>query len=87
MVVDAVECQRLDHHLRLLMSVATVLRVGTAVDKQTVRVTVDLDRPMHKALRMFAVESESDGSAVIRALLTQLEADPVLAQRIQAELR
>lgn len=47
-----------------------------------VRITVDLDPAAHKALKLFAVEAETDASSVIRALLGQLQDDPVLAETV-----
>lgn len=54
-----------------------VPRVGT------VRLTVDLARPIHKALRQFALDLDSDASSVVRALLMELQSDQGLAERIR----
>lgn len=53
---------------------------------QRVRVSLDLSKTQHKALKIFALEAETDASAVLRALLTRLESDEELAEAIQADL-
>ncbi len=53
---------------------------------ERVRVSLDLSKEQHKALKRFALEAETDASAVLRALLVRLEADQALADEIQAEL-
>lgn len=53
---------------------------------QRVRVSLDLSKEQHKALKMFALEAETDASAVLRALLARLERDEALAESIRAEL-
>ena len=53
---------------------------------QRVRVSLDLAKTQHKFLKMFAVEAETDASAVLRALLTRLETDEELAEAVRAKL-
>lgn len=55
---------------------------GRAPRVKPVRITVDLDPVMHKQLKLFAIEAETDASSIIRALLTQLGADTELASTI-----
>lgn len=50
------------------------------------RITVDLDRDAHRALRLWVAEEETDGQAVIRALLGQLLIDEKLAERIRKQV-
>jgi hypothetical protein len=53
---------------------------------QRVRITVDLERGTHRALRLFAVEADTDASDVVRRLIARLLRDPVFAEQIRAEL-
>ena len=48
-----------------------------------VRITVDLDREDHRALRRWVAEEETDGQQVIRALLDELMTDSGLADRVR----
>lgn len=47
------------------------------------RFTVELQRSQHRYLKRFAMDADSDASSVIRALLTLLEGDPGLRERVQ----
>lgn len=51
-----------------------------------VRITVDLDREDHRALRRWVAEEETDGQRVIRALLGELFRDPKLAARVRSQV-
>jgi hypothetical protein len=53
---------------------------------QRVRITVDLDREVHRGLRLFAVEADTDASEVVRLLLDRLLRDPAFAEQVRAEL-
>lgn len=44
-----------------------------------VRITVDLDATRHRALRAYCLDQRVPASAVVRALLDLLDADPALA--------
>ncbi len=55
--------------------------------ERTYRVTVEVPRRQHRQLRLWALDHDADASAVVRALLAQLEADPALAERIAAAVR
>jgi hypothetical protein len=48
-----------------------------------VRITVDLDREDHRALRRWVAEEETDAQRVIRALLDELMTDARLAVRVR----
>jgi hypothetical protein len=54
--------------------------------ERKVRVTVDLAREQHRFIRRFAFEADVDASAVLRALLSLLEEDPALAERVLARI-
>jgi hypothetical protein len=54
--------------------------------ERRVRVTVDLTREQHRFLRSFALDADSDGSSVLRALLALLAEDPAIAKDIRARL-
>ena len=56
------------------------------IKEKKVRFTLDLNKSQHKFLKLFALETESDASAVVRVLLKHLENDPQLAENIQTEL-
>lgn len=51
-----------------------------------VRITVDLDREDHRALRRWVAEEETDAQRVIRALLGELFRDEKLAARVRAQV-
>jgi hypothetical protein len=51
-----------------------------------VRITVDLDRADHRALRRWVAEEETDAQRVIRALLGELFRDARLAARVRAQV-
>ncbi len=61
-------------------------RTKKAPRVKPVRITVDLDPVLHKQLKIFAIEADSDASSVIRALLTRLSTDPVLADHILQDI-
>jgi hypothetical protein len=54
--------------------------------ERKVRVTVDLARDQHRFIRRFAFEADVDASAVLRALLSLLEEDTALAERVLARI-
>lgn len=47
------------------------------------RFTVELSRPQHRFVKRFALEADSDASAITRALLSLLETDPQVAERVR----
>jgi hypothetical protein len=51
-----------------------------------VRISVDLPKEQHKFLRRFALDADVDGMRIVRALLSELEEDTRLAQRVQDRL-
>lgn len=51
-----------------------------------VRITVDLDPALHKQLKLFAVEADTDASSIIRALIAQITTDPTLAASVTSQL-
>lgn len=53
---------------------------------ERVRVTVDLDRDTHRALRQLALDADADASEIIRLLLGRALRDPDAAESIRAEL-
>lgn len=53
---------------------------------ERVRVSLDLSKEQHKALKRFALEAEADASAVLRALLVRLEVDEELAEVVRDEI-
>ncbi len=50
--------------------------------RPTVRYTIELDRAQHRALRIAALDLGADASAIVRALLAELEIDPELQRRV-----
>jgi hypothetical protein len=51
-----------------------------------VRISVDLPKEQHKFLRRFALDADVDGMRIVRALLSELEEDTRLAQRVRDRL-
>lgn len=51
-----------------------------------VRLNLDVDRELHRWLRGFALEADSDASKVVRALLNELKHNPELAAKIRARV-
>jgi hypothetical protein len=51
-----------------------------------VRVTVDLDRDTHRALRQLALDTDADATEIIRLLISRALRDPRSAEAIRAEL-
>lgn len=54
--------------------------------EKPVRITVDLDAERHRFLRDYAFREETKGTAVIRALLDELQEDPGLSDRVGERL-
>jgi hypothetical protein len=62
------------------------IRRGRRRAGERVRITVDLERDTHRALRLFAVEADADASEVVRLLIDRLLRDPGFAEQIRTEL-
>jgi hypothetical protein len=58
----------------------------TPTKPRRVRITVDLEREDHRALRRWVAEEETDAQRVIRALLGELFRDEKLAARVRAQV-
>jgi hypothetical protein len=54
--------------------------------EKPVRITVDLDAERHQFLRDYAFREDTKGTAVIRALLDELQEDPELSERVGERL-
>lgn len=48
--------------------------------------TVALERAQHRELRVWALDHRTEASAVVRALLAELEASPELAAKVAARV-
>lgn len=59
---------------------------GETAGGPKVRITVDLERPQHRALRALAYEHETDAAKIIRALLDEVGADAELRARVIARV-
>lgn len=57
----------------------TMKRAGGA---KPVRISVDLPKEQHRFLRRLALDADVDGMRVVRALLSELEEDDRLADRV-----
>ncbi len=54
--------------------------------EKPVRITVDLDAQRHRFLRDYAFREDAKGTAIIRALLDELQEDPDLSERVNERL-
>jgi hypothetical protein len=52
-----------------------------------VRFTLDLNPQQHKFLKLFALEADTDASAVVRALLAHLEEHEALAESVRTRIK
>lgn len=59
---------------------------GRQRPEKPVRITVDLDADRHRFLRHYAADEGARGTEVVRGLLTLLEEDPELADRLSERL-
>lgn len=59
---------------------------GRERPQRTVRLTVDLDAARHRRIKDFAHKEDSKSTAVMRALLDELDQDPELAARVRDRL-
>lgn len=62
------------------------VRRGRRRGGERVRITVDLERGTHRALRLFAVEADAHAAEVVRLLIDRLLRDPGFAEQIRTEL-
>ena len=67
---------------------APVSTVGDQVPVvvKPVRLNLDIDRELHRWLKTFALQADSDVAHVVRALLAELQADETLADRVRARV-
>ena len=54
--------------------------------EKPIRITVDLDAQRHQLLRDYAFREDAKGTAIIRALLDELQEDPDLSERVNERL-
>jgi hypothetical protein len=60
---------------------------GSPVDREKlVRLSVDVPRAQHRFLRVEAAQAGATGMAVVRALISEMEADEDLAERVRSRL-
>lgn len=59
---------------------------GRQRPEKPVRITVDLDADRHRFLRRYAADEGVRGTEVVRGLLTLLEEDPELADRLSERM-
>lgn len=51
-----------------------------------VRLNLDIDRGLHRWLKGFALQADSDVAHVVRALLAELQTDETLADKVRARV-
>lgn len=56
------------------------------VVSKPVRLNADIDRELHRWLKGFALQADTDMAHIVRALLAELQADDALADRVRAGL-
>jgi hypothetical protein len=62
-------------------------RGGSPVEaEKLVRLSVDVPRAQHRFLRVEAAQAGATGMAVVRALISEMEADEELAERVRGRL-
>lgn len=61
-------------------------RQSPAAEEKLVRLSVDVPRAQHRFLRVEAAQSGATGMAVVRALISEMEADEDLAERVRGRL-
>jgi hypothetical protein len=59
---------------------------SAAEEEKLVRLSVDVPRAQHRFLRVEAAQAGTTGMAVVRALISEMEADEDLAERIRSRL-
>jgi hypothetical protein len=53
---------------------------------ETVHFSLHLPKPMHRYLRRFALDADTDASVVVRALLTEMQLDDELAEKVRSRI-
>lgn len=61
-------------------------RPPAAEEEKLVRLSVDVPRAQHRFLRVEAAQAGVTGMAVVRALISEMEADEGLAERVRERL-
>lgn len=61
-------------------------RESPAEGEKLVRLSVDVPRAQHRFLRMEAAQAGATGMAVVRALISEMEVDEDLAERVRSRL-
>ncbi len=59
---------------------------STSEEERLVRLSVDVPRAQHRFLRVEAAQAGATGMAVVRALISEMEADEELAERVRGRL-
>jgi len=66
---------------------APVQPAAPVARERRIRYTLDLSPEQHRFLKRFAFDAEVDASAIVRALLTELDRDFALAERVRGQVR
>jgi len=66
---------------------ASSVPMTAAASSRRIRFTLDLSPEQHHALKRFALDSEVDASLIARALLTLLETDDTIGERVRELVR
>ena len=66
---------------------APVPPVTPPARERRIRYTLDLSPEQHRFLKRFAFDTEVDASAIVRVLLTELDSNLALAERVRSQVR
>jgi hypothetical protein len=90
-VKAATKSKKTDDLINRMLNSATKAKpikrtANLVITEKKIRYTMDMNEVQHKFLKQFALDMSTDSSVVMRALLSQLERDAGLANKVKSEL-